>query len=78
MLSECTPVPAESCLDIEYTHMRGGVVEKRMTRSYVMTAAELRRLFEQAGFEVVGMHSGWAGEPYKLGPSRLVLTARRR
>src|SRR6185369_11301816 len=63
MLSECTPVPEESRLDIEYTCMRGSVVEKHMTRSYVMTTAELKRTFDQAGFEVVRMQSGWAGEP---------------
>ena len=78
MLSECTPVPEQSRLDIEYTCMRNGVVEKQMTTSYVMTAAEIKRVFDQADFDVVGMHSGWAGEPYKLGPSRMVLTARRR
>lgn len=77
MLSECTPVPEASRLDIEYTCMRGSVVEKRMTASYVMTAAELRRVFDAAGFDTIAMHSGWAGEPYKLG-SRMVLTARRR
>jgi SAM-dependent methyltransferase len=77
MLSECHPVPETSCLDIEYTCMRGGVIQKQMTTSYVMTAAELKRVFDQAGFDTIAMNSGWAGEPYKLG-SRLVLTARRR
>ena len=77
MLSECTPVPESSRLDIEYTCIRGSVVEKQMTSSYVMTAAELKRVIDQAGFDTVAMNSGWAGEPYKLG-SRMVLTARRR
>jgi len=77
MLSECRPAPEASRLDIEYTCMRGGVIERQMTSSYVMTAAELRRGFEQAGFDLIAMNSGWAGEPYQLG-SRLVLTARRR
>jgi hypothetical protein len=57
--------------------MRGGVVQKQMTSSYVMTAAELRRVFDEAGFDAIVMSSGWQGEPYKLG-SRMVLTARRR
>jgi SAM-dependent methyltransferase len=77
MLSESTPIPEESRLDIEYTCMRGSVVEKQMTTSYVMTIAEIKRLLDQAGFENVSMSSGWASEPYKLG-FRLILTARRR
>ena len=77
MLSECTPVPEASRLDIEYTCMRGGVIQKQMTSSYAMTAAELKRVFDEAGFDTIAMNSGWAGEPYKMG-SRMVLTARRR
>jgi len=77
MLSECTPVPEASRLDIEYTYMRGDLFEKQMTSSYVMTAMELKRVFDGAGFDTVAMNSGWAGEPYKLG-SRMVITARRR
>ena len=77
MLSDCRPVPAESRLEIEYTCMRGGVVEKQMTTSYVMTVVEIKRLLDGAGFDTVAMNSGWAGEPYQLG-ARLILTARRR
>lgn len=77
MLSECRPVPEESRLDIEYTCMRGSVVEKQMTTSYVMTVAEIKRLFDAAGFDVIALNSGWAAEPFQLG-SRLVLTALRR
>jgi hypothetical protein len=43
----------------------------------VFTVAELTRMFADAGFEVVSLAGGFAGEPYELGSPRLVLTAQR-
>ena len=77
MLSEATPVAAESRLDIHYTFIQGEVIETRATSSYIFTAAELRNMLAEAGFEVLALNGGVAGEPFELGSPRLVITARR-
>jgi SAM-dependent methyltransferase len=78
ILSENRYDPWESCLNIDYTFVRGGVIETRPTASYVFTAAELRRMLHTAGFETLSLHGGMTGEPYQLGSPRLVIAARRR
>lgn len=77
MLSENRYVAQESRLDIDYTFIQGGVVETRASSSYVVTVAELRRLFRDAGFEVAAMHGSTAREPYQLGSPRMIIAARR-
>jgi len=78
ILSENRYDAAASRLDIDYTFVRGGTIETRPASSYVFTAAEHGRMLGQAGFEVVALNGGMAGEPYALGVPRLVITARRR
>ena len=78
ILSENRYDPWKSCLNIDYTFVRGGVIETRPTASYVFTAAELRRMLHTAGFETLSFHGGMADEPYQLGSPRLVIIARRR
>ncbi|HSP66710.1 MAG TPA: methyltransferase domain-containing protein [Bryobacteraceae bacterium] len=68
---------AASRLDIDYTFIRGGTIETRPAASYVFTVAEIGRMLESAGFEVLARHSGLAGEPYQLGSPRLIITAKR-
>ncbi len=65
-------------MDIDYTFIQGASVETRPTSSYVFTAAELGRMFESAGFEVVALNGSVAGEPFQLGSRELVITATRR
>jgi SAM-dependent methyltransferase len=77
VLSAASYAAYESRLDIDYTFIRGGVTETRPASSYVFTVAELKRLLADAGFEVLGLHGGFAGEPFELATPRLVLTARR-
>jgi len=77
MLSECKYVAAASRMDIEYTFIQGGVVETRPTSSYVFTAAELGRMLDSAGFEVVALNGSVAGDPFQLGSRELVITATR-
>jgi 2-polyprenyl-3-methyl-5-hydroxy-6-metoxy-1,4-benzoquinol methylase len=77
MLSESRYAAAESRLDIDYTFLQGARSETRSTASYVFTAAEYRRMIEQAGFEILALNGGVAGEPFETGPGWLVLTARR-
>ena len=69
---------AASRLDIDYTFIRDGAIETRPAASYVFTVAELGRMLESAGFEVLARNSGLAGEPFQLGMPRLLITARRR
>ena len=77
MLSENRYVADESRLDIDYTFIQGGTVETRTSSSYVITVAELRRLFRDAGLEVVAMYGSTAHEPFQLGSPRMMLAGRR-
>jgi SAM-dependent methyltransferase len=78
VLSENRYDPWESCLNIDYTFVRGSAVETRPTASYVFTSAELRRMLDAAGFNTLSFHGGMAGEPYQLGSPRLVIIAQRK
>lgn len=78
MLSENEYHPAEGRLDIDYTFIRSGVVEKRPSASYVFTVAELCHLHREAGLEPVQLMSSFQGAPYALGSPRLILISSRR
>ncbi|MCU1339427.1 MAG: Methyltransferase type 11 [Bryobacterales bacterium] len=75
ILSENRYDAAASRLDIDYTFVRDGAIETRPASSYIFTTAELGRMLEAAGFEVLALHGGMAGEPYQLGSPRLVIIA---
>jgi SAM-dependent methyltransferase len=75
--SKASYIAAASRLDIDYTFIQGGKIETRPSSSYVFTVAELTRMLAEAGFEVVSLAGGFAGERYELGSPRLVLTAQR-
>jgi SAM-dependent methyltransferase len=77
-LSENAYHPAEGRLDIDYTFIRDGLVEKRPTSSYVYTVAELCHLHREAGLEPVGVLSSFDGTPFVLGSPRLILISVRR
>lgn len=77
VMSTATYVAADSRLDIDYTFIQDGKFETRPSSSYVFTVAELTRMLAEAGFEVVSLAGGFAGERYELGSPRLVLTAER-
>ena len=64
-------------LDIDYTFVRGGLIEARPTSSYVFTVAEIARMLANAGFAVEGLNGSVAGEPFQLGTPRLLITAMR-
>lgn len=78
VLSEPHYAAAESRLDIDYTTIWKGVIETRRASSYVFTAAEQLRMLDVAGFEVVALNGGIAGEEFALGSPKLVITARAR
>ena len=73
MLSENQYHPEEGRLDIQYTFIRGDVVDKRPTSSYVFTIAEICRMGSEAGFRTVELLGSTAGEPYQPGSPRLIL-----
>jgi ubiquinone/menaquinone biosynthesis C-methylase UbiE len=77
MLSENRYDAAESRLDIDYTFVRNGEVETRPTSSYIFTAGELCRMFQDAGFQPVELLGGFNREPYQIGSPRLILVARK-
>jgi SAM-dependent methyltransferase len=81
ILSENRYDARHSRLDIDYTFVREGRIETkfetRPTSSYVFTVAEIGRMLETAGFEVLTLHGSVAGEPFQLGTPRLVIIARR-
>jgi hypothetical protein len=77
MLSECRYVAEASRLDIDYTIIRGNIIETRPSTSFVFTAAQLRQIFIDAGFDIVAMNGGIADEPFQLGSPRLIVIASR-
>jgi SAM-dependent methyltransferase len=75
--SKASYIASASRLDIEYTFIQDGKIDTRPSSSYVFTVAELTRMLADAGFEVVSLAGGFAGERYELGSPRLALTAQR-
>ncbi len=75
LLSETRYQAEHSRMDIDYTFIRGPVMETRSSSSFVFTVAEVRRLLEKAGFTVVAMHGSTAGESFELGSPSLLLSA---
>ena len=69
--------PALSRLQTDYTFIRGGNSETRGVWYWVLTTAEIRGIFQRAGFEVERMYSGVDRTPYVLGSPRLILVARK-
>lgn len=77
VMSKASYIASASRLDIDYTFIRGGRIETRPSSSYVFTVAELTRMLADAGFEVLSLNGGFAGERYELSSPRLVLTSQR-
>lgn len=67
----------ESCIDTEYIFERNGEVESRKAKHWIYTVAEIRRMLERAGFEVLNMYGSLKLEPYVLGSDELLVIARR-
>jgi SAM-dependent methyltransferase len=64
-----------STLETEATFIRDGKIEKHKFWHVVRTVAEIRRLLEDAGFEVRRFFSSLDGQPYKLRSPGLYLVA---
>lgn len=78
MLSQNEYDPREGCLDIEYTFIRNGQIDKRPTTSYLFTANEICRMHEAAGLRILDLFGSVAGEPYRLGSPALIAVSEKR
>jgi SAM-dependent methyltransferase len=67
-----------SRLDIDFTFVRDGKVEKKSGFQRVFTYRELCALLAEAGFERMEGYASYALEPFHLGAHNLVLVATRR
>jgi hypothetical protein len=70
-------VAEESCIDSEYIFEQNGNTESRKAKHWIYTAAEIRRMFERAGFTILTMYGSLKCEPYKLGTRELIVIAQR-
>jgi SAM-dependent methyltransferase len=68
---------ARSRIETEYTFIRDGQVEVKPTSSRIYTYRELCDIMIMAGFTELQPAGGLQGEEFKLGASRLVLTAKK-
>src|SRR2546423_145705 len=68
----------ESCVDSEYIFERNGTTESRKAKHWIYTAAEIQRMLERAGFEVINCFGSLDCEPYKLGSRELYVVSEAR
>ena len=68
-------VAEESCVDSEYIFERNGETDSRKAKHWIYTAAEIRRMLERAGFEILNCFGSLKREPYKLGSRELFLVS---
>lgn len=67
----------DSCIDSEYIFEQNGKTESRKAKHWIYTAAEIRRMFERAGFTLLNTYGSLKREPYKLGARELFVIAQR-
>ena len=67
----------ESCIDTDYVFERNGETETRKAKHWIYTTAEIRRMLERAGFEVLNLYGSLDFGPYVLGSDELFVIARR-
>ena len=70
-------IAEESCVDSEYIFERNGTSETRKAKHWIYTVAEIKRMLERAGLEVVEIFGSLKFEPYKLGSNDLIVIARK-
>jgi SAM-dependent methyltransferase len=68
----------EGRLHVDYTLIRDGKVVTRPMSARLYTYREILRLLDEAGFGDVRGYGSLAREPFKLGSSNLLLTARKK
>lgn len=78
MLVEQNYDAAEGRLDATYTVVRNGKQDSRVAIHWIVTAAELRALLDEAGFDTVTVMGELDGGPFSLGDEQMILVAERR
>ena len=68
-------VAEESCVDSEYIFERNGEIDSRKAKHWIYTVAEIRRMLERAGFEVLHCFGSLKGEAFKLGSRELLVVS---
>src|SRR2546423_1657490 len=68
----------ESCVDSEYIFERNGMTESRKAKHWIYTAAEIQRMLQRAGFEIVKCYGSLECGPFKLGSRELFVIAQTR
>ncbi len=68
----------DSCVDSEYVFEWDGKKESRFAKHWIYTTAEIRRMLEGAGFEVVECYGSLKQEPFKLGSRELFVVSEAR
>jgi SAM-dependent methyltransferase len=68
---------AEGCVEEEYVFARGGQTETKASVHWVYTAAEIRRLLEGAGLEVLALYGGLDRRPFGLGAQELFVVTQK-
>jgi SAM-dependent methyltransferase len=64
-------------IENRYTVTRGDQSEVRLARHRIYTCREVVSMFDRAGFERIGLFGSLSGEPFRLGSSRLIVSASR-
>jgi cyclopropane fatty-acyl-phospholipid synthase-like methyltransferase len=67
----------ESCIDTEYIVEQDGKIESGYAKHWIYTVAEIRRMLERAGFEILNLYGSLKCEPYTLGAEELFVIAQR-
>jgi SAM-dependent methyltransferase len=67
--------PATGRLEVEYTFLRNGQVEKKATSMRLYTYREVRSLLETAGFTDLQAYASLNQEPFQFGSKRLLMVA---
>ena len=65
----------ESCVDSEYIFERNGETDSRKAKHWIYTVAEIRRMLERAGFEILHCFGSLKGEAFKLGSRELFVVS---
>ena len=65
----------ESCIDSEYIFEQNGRKESRFARHWIYTTAEIQRMLNRAGFNVLNCYGSLKQEPFKLGSRELFVVA---
>jgi len=68
-------VAEESCVESEYIFERNGATDSRKAKHWIYTAAEIRRMLERAGFDVLNCYGSMKGDPFKLGSRELFVVS---